>query len=94
MIFTDSYIAGCHYTNYTVTFTGQKNTCLITLYSSLESSNTYGGCPDTMQLVCDFYFCGQNIPGEPGLRLNMKTVFLRYGDFHVKDKTVARPSCL
>ena len=27
-----------------------------------------------------------------GARLNIKTVFPRYGDFHVKDKTVARPS--
>ena len=29
---------------------------------------------------------------DPGLRLNIKTVFLRSGDSHVKDKTVARPS--
>ena len=30
----------------------------------------------------------------PGTHLNIKTVFPRYGDFHVKDKTVARPSYL
>ena len=30
----------------------------------------------------------------PGSRLNIKTVFPRYGDSHVKDKTVARPSYL
>ena len=29
---------------------------------------------------------------RPWPRLNMKTIFSRYGDFHVKDKTVARPS--
>ena len=29
-----------------------------------------------------------------GSRLNVKTVFPRYGDSHVKDKTVARPSYL
>ena len=29
-----------------------------------------------------------------GPRLNIKTVFPRYGDSHVKDKTVARPSYL
>ena len=28
----------------------------------------------------------------PGPRLNIKTFFPRYGDSHVKDKTVARPS--
>ena len=31
---------------------------------------------------------------EPGPHLNIKTVFPRYGDFHVKDKTAARPSYL
>ena len=31
---------------------------------------------------------------QPGPRLNIKTVFPRYGDSHVKDKTVARPSYL
>ena len=31
---------------------------------------------------------------QPGSCLNIKTVFPRYGDSHVKDKTVARPSCL
>ena len=31
---------------------------------------------------------------NPGLRLNIKTVFSRYGDSHVKDKTVGRPSYL
>ena len=30
----------------------------------------------------------------PGPCLNIKTIFLRYGDSHVKDKTVARPSYL
>ena len=30
----------------------------------------------------------------PGPRLNIKIVFPRYGDSHVKDKTVARPSYL
>ena len=30
----------------------------------------------------------------PGPRLNIKTVFPGYGDSHVKDKTVARPSYL
>ena len=30
----------------------------------------------------------------PGLCLNIKTAFLRYGDSHVKDKTVVRPSYL
>ena len=30
----------------------------------------------------------------PGPCLNIKTVFPRYGDSHVKDKAVARPSCL
>ena len=30
----------------------------------------------------------------PGPRLNVRTVFPRYGDSHVKDKTVARPSYL
>ena len=30
----------------------------------------------------------------PGPHLNIKTVFSRYGDSHVKDKTVARPSYL
>ena len=29
---------------------------------------------------------------EPGPRLNIKTIFPRYGDFHIKDKTVVRPS--
>ena len=29
-----------------------------------------------------------------GPRLNIKTIFSRYGDSHVKDKTVARPSYL
>ena len=32
--------------------------------------------------------------GRPGPRLNMKTVYPMYGDSHVKDKTVARPSYL
>ena len=31
---------------------------------------------------------------EPGPCLNIKTVFPRYGDSHVKDKTVVRPSYL
>ena len=31
---------------------------------------------------------------RPGARLNTMTVFPRYGDFHVKEKTVARPSYL
>ena len=31
---------------------------------------------------------------QPEPRLNIKTVFPRYGDSHVKDKTVARPSYL
>ena len=30
----------------------------------------------------------------PGPRLNINTIFSRYGDSHVKDKTVARPSYL
>ena len=30
---------------------------------------------------------------QTGPHLNIKTVFPRYGDFHVKDKTVAKPSC-
>ena len=30
----------------------------------------------------------------PGPRLNIKTIFPRYGDSHVKDKTVVRPSFL
>ena len=30
----------------------------------------------------------------PGARLNIKNVFPRYGDSHVKDKTVVRPSYL
>ena len=29
-----------------------------------------------------------------GARLNIKTIFTRYGDSHVKDKTVGRPSYL
>ena len=29
-----------------------------------------------------------------GPRLNIKTIFPRYGDSHVKDKTITRPSCL
>ena len=33
-----------------------------------------------------------NLAGtEAGPHLNIKTVFPRYVDFHVKDKTVARP---
>ena len=32
------------------------------------------------------------VRSEP--RLNIKTVFPKYGDSHVKDKTVARPSYL
>ena len=32
------------------------------------------------------------VGSEP--RLNIKTVFPKYGDSHVKDKTVARPSYL
>ena len=32
------------------------------------------------------------LPVIPGPRFNIKTVFPRYGDSHVKDKTVARPS--
>ena len=35
------------------------------------------------------YKCG---PKPSGPRLNIKTVFPRYGDSHVKDKTVVRPS--
>ena len=31
---------------------------------------------------------------EAGSGLNIKTAFPRYGYFHVKDKTVARPSYL
>ena len=31
---------------------------------------------------------------EPGPRLNIKAVFSRYGDAHVKDKTVQKPSYL
>ena len=31
---------------------------------------------------------------QSGPRLNIKTVFPRYGDSHVKDKTVMRPSYL
>ena len=31
---------------------------------------------------------------KPEPRLNMKTIFPRYGDSHVKDKTVVRPSYL
>ena len=31
---------------------------------------------------------------QPGPRLNIKNIFPRYGDSHVKDKTVARPSYL
>ena len=31
---------------------------------------------------------------RPGPRFNIKTVFFRYGDTHIKDKTVARPSYL
>ena len=31
---------------------------------------------------------------QPGPRLNIKTVFPMYGDSHVKDKTVVRPSYL
>ena len=31
---------------------------------------------------------------SPGPRLNIKTVFPRYGDSHVKDETVTRPSYL
>ena len=30
----------------------------------------------------------------PGPHLNIKTIFPMYGDSHVKDKTVERPSCL
>ena len=30
----------------------------------------------------------------PGANLNIKTVFPRYGDSHVKDETVTRPSYL
>ena len=31
---------------------------------------------------------------DPGTHLNIKTVFPRYGDSHVKDKTVVGPYCL
>ena len=31
---------------------------------------------------------------QTGTRVNIKTVFPRYGDSHVKDKTVAKPSYL
>ena len=35
-----------------------------------------------------------HIESGPGPRLNIKTIFPRYGDSHVKDMTVARPSYL
>ena len=31
---------------------------------------------------------------ETGPHLNIKTIFPRYGDSHIKDKTVTRPSYL
>ena len=50
-------------------------------------------------VVLDFRVCfhipiplrSDLLPSPPGPRLNIKTVFPRYGDSHVKDKTVARP---
>ena len=38
------------------------------------------------------YWCYRTMPSGP--RLNIKIVFPRYGDSHVKDKTVARLSYL
>ena len=47
----------------------------------------------TLQDDWDFIFPHKS--GQlPGPRLNIKTVFPRYGDSHVKDKTVVRPSYL
>ena len=43
------------------------------------------------QLTCVF-LSGPPVSPTPGPRLNMKTVFPRQGDSHVKDKTVARLS--
>ena len=37
---------------------------------------------------------GSGIAMSPGPRLNIKTVIPMYGDSHVKDKTVVRPSYL
>ena len=36
----------------------------------------------------------EKLTKKPGPRLNIKTLFPRYGDSHDKDKTVARPSYL
>ena len=47
-----------------------------------------------MELICVKWNTNSTKSYHSGPRLNIKAVFSRYGDSHVKDKTVARPSCL
>ena len=60
---------------------------------SLQITNPFGViCSICREPRTRWGFC--RVSFRSGSRLNIKTVFPRYGDSHVKDKTVARPSYL
>ena len=51
----------------------------------------YGVGPLTNNTASASRYILIRLPWNPGPRLNIKTVFPRYGNSHVKNKTVARP---
>ena len=59
----------------------------------VDSYNPHNGSTNTIT-VAYWYWNGSLAAQDSGYHLNIKTVFPRYGDSHVKDKTVARPSYL
>ena len=56
-------------------------------------TNSLAGRDATLSQAC-FISMDETLSSRSGPRLNIKTVFPWYGDSHVKDKTVARPSYL
>ena len=57
--------------------------CLSKLFTGIWVTS---GLPCSQWMVDVSHVAAQNC--QPGPRLNIKTVFPRYGDSHVKDKTV------
>ena len=65
---------------------------LISFFDQKLQSRHY--CVQLYPIRYTLVFCCVVLCSDTGPRLNIKTVLSKYGDFHVKDKTAVRTSCL
>ena len=90
----DKYFVWIHYERLRNHNKAKHNkTVCIFLGIYCTTATEQGKAPDyDTCIVVDYDHATAN--GDPGARLNIKTVLSTYGDFHVKDKTAARTSNL